>query len=138
MAQRTEVGERLTGLPCDARGDAERLASGGAGEADGELGEHADIGAAKPVDRLLSVADDQQAAVSDGAERRNASRLPGAGTRPEQLEQIALYARRILELVDEQGVDPGADLIGDIRAIAQELARRAKNLAEPDRCAFPR
>ena len=100
--------------------------------ANGELSKDADVGPAKTVDGLLSVTDDEQATIADAGKRRNAARLARLGPRPQQLNEVALHARRILELIDEQCVDSAADLIGDVGTIPEQLASRAKNFAESD------
>ena len=133
MAVRVEVGERLSRLPRDAGRDPERLAGGRAGEADRELGEDADVGAAEAVDRLLAIADDEETARAHRGEAgHDARRRPRVGPRPKKLEEIALDPRRVLELVDEERLDPTRDLGGHVGPVAQELARGAEDLAEAE------
>ena len=76
-----------------------------------------------------------------GARRRGTS--PIRGTRraaararfslPEKEQEIALEARRVLELVDERDVERRADLGGDVGSIAQEVARHAEEISVAER-----
>ena len=75
VAQRNEVGERLVRHGDLAFRDRQRAPGRLAREADAELGEDADVCATKSVDRLLAIADDQQARSAQGTNVRNG---PGA------------------------------------------------------------
>ena len=71
----------------------------------------ADVGAAEPVDRLLGVADDEEAA-GDGDDAR-ASRPASGSADGEQQQDLRLQRIGVLELVDEDvreaRLEPAAD-----------------------------
>ena len=89
--------------------------------------EDADLGLAKPVDRLHRIA--------DGEERAAVARLPAGG---ELRDQFAVRPRRVLELVDEQMGQPvidGEQQLAGIVGIAECGQCPQRGLAEIG-CAF--
>ncbi len=108
LAQREEIRRRARRNGDGARRELELRARALARELDARRHEDADVRAAKRVNRLLAVADHEQAARPEIAVDRHRAR--GARARialPEEPQEIDLHARGVLELVDDERIVGG-------------------------------
>ena len=102
--------------------------------------ERGDVGAAEAVDRLLRVADDEQAPGIDRRARPTAGRAASRIARREQRGEVALDRVGVLELVEQQARVARAEAAPDVPAVlgvAQHRAREHEEVVELElaRCA---
>ncbi len=115
--------------------ETQRLARAPACELGRYPREHRHVGSAKTVDRLLAIADDQEARgyeVACAGECSRRAALRAIGRLAQQVDEIALHAARVLELVDEKHVEHPARHRRDVPIIAQRVACRAQQIAEAE------
>ncbi len=92
----------------------------------------ADVGAAKAVDRLLGIADDEEPAGANRQIQRVAGEAVGLGS-GEHPQQVGLKRIGVLELVDENEAEAGLKLAAHRRHIADQVARADQQVEKVER-----
>ena len=86
-----------------------------------------DVGAAEAVDRLLRIADDEQA---PGLRHELAPVALGAGWRADPGDQLGLDRIGVLELVDQDVGGAPAEVLAHDRVVAHQVARADQQVVE--------
>ena len=91
-----------------------------------------DVGAAKAVDRLLRIADDEQRTAAD-REVERVPRVAGWLVRRQHPQQVGLQRIGVLEFVHQDEAEPALKLVADVRHVAHEVARADQQIEEIER-----
>ena len=114
----------------EAGGQRDAASRRSADEPLADLAVDADVGAAEPVDRLLRIADDEQA--SGHRDDRAPVGLVGIGG-GEQQQDLRLQRIGVLELVDEDVREARLEAAADGRVAADEIARLEEQIEKVER-----